>query len=421
MFAFVILNKSTSKITIVRDRAGVKPLFYYWKNGLFMFSSELKTFHEHPEFKKKINISAVHEFMDAGYISAPNSIFEDCFKLEPGHILNLDLNEKKFKIKSYWSVADYYQLPKLDISYEEAKEKLEELLVSAFKYRMIADVPVGVFLSGGYDSTAVTAILQKGRTNKLNTFTIGFEEGNNEAPAAKEISKHIGTNHIEYICTTKEAQDIIPRLAYYYDEPFADSSAIPTILVSKVAKQHVTVALSADAGDEIFAGYDYYNTFIKNLDLINKVPKKARISLGILFKLFNNLSPVFSQGFRKKIEVVSKLLTENKKDTAKLLHDSYFQLGYGIKNKLFKDSSDFNFSIFSKTNLDISDSLSLALAADYEGYLQNDILVKVDRATMSVGLEGREPFLDHRIVEFVAQLPNEYKYGNGIQKKILNY
>ena len=416
MFAFVILDKTKNIITIVRDRAGVKPLYYYWKNGLFMFSSELKTFHEHPAFKKKINISAVHEFMDAGYISAPNSIFEDCFKLEPGHVLNLDLNEKKFKIESYWNVANYYQLPKLDISYEEAKEKLEELLVSAFKYRMIADVPVGVFLSGGYDSTAVTAILQKGRTNKLNTFTIGFEEGNNEAPAAKEISKYIGTNHIEYTCTTQEAQDIIPRLAYYFDEPFADSSAIPTILVSKLAKQHVTVALSADAGDEIFAGYDYYNTFIKNLDVINKVPKKARNFLAILF---NNLSPVFSQGLRKKTEVVSKLLTENKKDTAKLLHDSYFQLGYGIKNKLFKDSSDFNFSIFLKTKLDISDSLSLALAADYEGYLQNDILVKVDRATMSVGLEGREPFLDHRIVEFVAQLPNEYKYGNGVQKKIL--
>lgn len=418
MFAFVILNKKTLEVTIIRDRAGVKPLFYYWEDGLFLFASELKAFHEHPQFTKKINISAVHEFMDAGYISAPNSIFENCFKLEPGHILNLDLNKQKFKLESYWNVADYYKLPKLAISYEEAKEKVEELLVSAFNYRMVADVPVGVFLSGGYDSTAVTAILQKGRTDKLNTFTIGFEEGNNEVPFAKEISKYLGTNHTEYICTTKEAQDIIPTLSYYFDEPFGDSSAIPTILVSMMAKQHVTVALSADGGDEIFAGYDLYNTFSKNLQLLNRIPSYCTKPLSFLLKVSGNLIPNTKQGLKKKINVFSEVLSESKKSSPALLFNSYYELGKDIKSKLFKGH------VSGKTNLLTgeffkSDNLSLALVIDYKGYLQNDILAKVDRATMSVGLEGREPFLDHRIVEFVAQLPNEYKYGNGIQKRIL--
>lgn len=419
MFAFVILNKSTNQITIIRDRAGVKPLFYYWNNGLFLFASELKAFHQHPNFEKKINESSVHEYMDTGYISAPNSIFENCFKLEPGHILNLDLNKQKFKIESYWDVADYYKLPKLSISYEEAKEKVEELLVSSFNYRMVADVPVGVFLSGGYDSTAVAAILQKGRRDKLNTFTIGFEEGNNEAPFAKEISEYIGTNHTEYICTTKEAQDIIPTLAYYYDEPFGDSSAIPTILVSKLAKKNVTVALSADGGDEIFAGYDYYNIFNKNLNFLNKIPSISRIPISKLLQLSSNLIPSANQGVKKKVKVLSKLLSENKEDESSILHSSYFSLGSDIKSKLFKTTSEIKFSGFLSNTVGIRDNLSFALARDYKMYLQNDILAKVDRATMSVGLEGREPFLDHRIVEFSAQLPNDFKYSKNIQKRIL--
>lgn len=419
MFAIVIIDKNQNEAIIIRDRAGVKPLFYYWNDGVFLFASELKAFHKHPRFKREINESAVHEFIDTGYISSPNCIFQNCHKLDPGHILKFKIYEQSFEITKYWDIADYYKLPKLKISYEEAKDQLEKLLISAFEYRMVADVPVGVFLSGGYDSTAVTAILQKGRINKLNTFTIGFEEGNNEAPYAKEISEYIGTNHTEYYCTTKEAQEIIPQLPFYFDEPFGDSSAIPTILVSKLALKNVTVALSADGGDEIFAGYDYYNTFNKNLNLLDKIPNLSRVPLSKLFLLFNRLVPSANQGMKKKVEVLAKLLSEKKENESKSLHSSYFSIGSDIKRKLFKDTSRINFSYFSNTKLNISDNLSFALASDYKGYLQNDILTKVDRSTMSVGLEGRDPFLDHRIVEFVAQLPNKYKYGNVIQKRIL--
>ena len=418
MFTFAIFDKTKSKITIVRDRAGVKPLYYYWNNGLFMFSSELKAFHKHPSFEKKIKMSSVEEYMDSGYISAPNSIFENCYKLEPGNYLEFNLKSKTINISSYWDVCDYYKLPKLEISFNDALRKLENLLKSAFSYRMIADVPVGVFLSGGFDSTAVTAIIQKDRNEKLNTFTIGFEEGNNEAPVAKEIATYLGTNHKEYICTTKEAQDIIPTIPFFFDEPFGDSSAIPTILVSKLAKGDVTVALSADGGDEVFAGYDLYNNFENNLNLVNSIPSFLRSTVSSILRCGNLFVPGSKQGLKKKVQVFSEVLQQQSYKSTNRLFDSYYELSEDIKKKLFVDRKGNNKDTFSK-GLNIQDNLSLALAKDYKGYLQDDILTKVDRAAMSVGLEGREPFLDHRIIEFVAQLPNEYKRHNGTQKKIL--
>ncbi|NQV74416.1 MAG: asparagine synthase (glutamine-hydrolyzing), partial [Bacteroidetes bacterium] len=280
MFAFAIYDRGCSSIILFRDRAGVKPLYYYWNNDLFLFGSELKSFSKIGNFIKEIDFDAVNLFMDYGYVPAPFSIFKNCMKLYPGHILILDLSGKNYTISKYWDVADYYRLPKLKISYEEAKTKLESLLISAFNYRMISDVPVGVFLSGGFDSTAVAAILQKGRKEKIKTFTIGFQEGNNEAPYAKDIASYLGTDHTEYYCSIREAQDILPLLPYYYDEPFADSSAIPTILVSRIAKKEVTVSLSADGGDEIFAGYIYYRSFVKTADLLLKIPSILRKILG---------------------------------------------------------------------------------------------------------------------------------------------
>lgn len=418
MFAFVILDKIKNVLTIIRDRAGVKPLYYYWNNEIFLFSSELKAFHEHPGFIKNINLNSVEEFMDSGYVSAPNSIFENCYKLEPGKYLEFNLMTRSIQLSSYWDVSDYYKLPKLNISYNDAKEKLEKLLISAFNYRMIADVPVGIFLSGGYDSSAVTAILQMHRTDRLNTFTIGFEDGNNEAPFAKEIANHIGTNHSEYICTSKEAQEIIPTLPFFFDEPFGDSSAIPTILVSKFSRKKVTVALSADAGDEIFAGYDLYTTFQKNLNLLFRIPSFSRMGIGKLLSIVYKFIPSSKQGLKKKIKILSEILQMNNINCVNRLLESYYELSDDIKNSLFLKRVGNNKKSFSK-ELNIPDNLSLALAKDYKGYLQDDILTKVDRAAMSVGLEGREPFLDHRIVEFIAQLPNDFKHKDGVQKRIL--
>lgn len=418
MFVFVILNKRTNEITIIRDRAGVKPLYYYWNEGLFLFASELKAFHQHPRFEKKINVNSVYQYMDFGYIPSPYCIFKNCHKLEPGHILKFNITKNTFEITKYWDVHDYYRLPKLNISYTDAQNEVEKLLISACEYRMVSDVPVGVFLSGGYDSTAVTALLQQNRIEKLKTFTIGFEEGNNEAPFAKEIANYLGTNHSEYYCTTKEAQEIIPDLSYYYDEPFADSSAIPTILVSKLAKKEVTVALSADAGDEIFAGYTIYKTFEKNRALINKLPNKFQYVAGNLIKTANFLVPNYKYSLKHKLNSLSKVLTKDNELKDQELYRSYFTLSNAIKNELFIDSFNLQKTAFDMNYLGFKDSLSIPLGIDYLMYLQNDILTKVDRATMSVSLEGREPFLDHRIIEYVAQLPMEFKFGS-TQKMIL--
>lgn len=418
MFAFVILNKKTLELTVVRDRAGVKPLFYYWKDDLFLFASELKSFHQHPKFLKKINEGAVHQYMDYGFVPSPFCIFESCNKLDPGHILKINIKRKTFEITKYWDVKDFYLLPKLTLSYSDAQDEVEKLLISAFEYRMVSDVPVGVFLSGGYDSSAVTAILQSNRMEKLKTFTIGFEEGNNEAPFAKEIAKFVGTDHTEYYCTTKEAQEIIPTLPYYYDEPFADSSAIPTILVSKLAKDKVTVALSADAGDEIFAGYTYYNTLQSNLELIERIPLHFRKTLSLLARTASYWGLKRNSKLNNKLDVFSKVLRLNKNEIPQALHKSYFALSRINKIGLFKNANKNDNTIFDTNFTAFRDAVSIALSIDYNFYLQNDILSKVDRAAMSVSLEGREPFLDHRLIEFVAQLPTEYKKGH-TQKMIL--
>jgi asparagine synthase (glutamine-hydrolysing) len=419
MFVFVILNKKTLEIAIVRDRAGVKPLFYYWKDDLFLFSSELKAFHQHSRFVKTINDKAVHQYMDFGYVPSPYCIFENCAKLEPGHILKFCIPKKTFEIIKYWDIKDFYRLPRLNISYNEAQEELEKILISAFEYRMVSDVPVGVFLSGGYDSTAVTAILQKNRTEKLRTFTIGFEEGINEAPFAKEIAKYLGTDHSEYYCTTKETQEIIPDLPFYYDEPFADSSAIPTTLVSKLAKKSVTVALSADAGDEIFAGYSTYKSYMNDLSRLKIIPDFLRKEIVSLLEGVRFIIPR-QVHLRHKISVLTKVLsTDNNYRQQELLRNyPLVKLNDIIQEELFAKRSDKILTAYDEDYRSFNDDLSIALAIDYIMYLQNDILTKVDRATMSVSLEGREPFLDHRIVEFVAQLPVEFKYGV-IQKRIL--
>lgn len=415
MFAFAILDKEEGSVVLFRDRAGVKPLYYYWDGSLFLFASEIKPFHQFSRFSKEIDMKAVSLYMDYGYIPSPFCIFKNCHKLDPGHSLCLDLSAKKYSISKYWDVDDYYRKPKLNISYNEAKAKLEPLLKSAFEYRMIADVPVGVFLSGGYDSTAVAAILQHGRPEKIKTFTIGFEDGNNEAPFANQIAKHIGTEHTEYYCSTKEAQDIIPQLPHFYDEPFADSSAIPTILVSRIARKHVTVSLSADAGDEIFAGYHYYRSFQKTASLLLRVPYPARRIAGFMTDIVYACLP--KSGIKLKLSRLVRALKADNRSLPFVLHESYFQLPSYIRSRLFS-SAALQKMAPEETGVSFDEILSVALSVDYKGYLRNDILTKIDRATMSVSLEGREPFLDHRLVEFAAQLPYQFKFGS-TQKMIL--
>jgi asparagine synthase (glutamine-hydrolysing) len=419
MFTFAIFNKKTLVLTLIRDRAGIKPLYYYWHDGLFLFASELKAFHAHPQFIKKINEAAVHQYMDYGYIPSPHCIFQYCHKLNPGHVLSFNLGKKELTTTKYWDVNEFYLKPKLKVEYREAKNELEKLLLSAFEYRMVSDVPVGIFLSGGYDSTAVTAMLQYGRTEKLKTFTIGFDEGNNEAPYAKNIAQYIGTDHTEYYCSTKDAQEIIPLLPYYYDEPFADSSAIPTILVSKLAVQNVTVALSADAGDEIFAGYVLYKYYLNNLTWLHRIPKNCKPDIVRLIEALTYLIPSHFH-LKYKIDVLIKILTvhHDRMPQELLRNIPSVKLRDVIQRNLFLNRPIPQCTAYEGDYSKFGDDLSMALAIDYTMYLQNDILTKVDRATMSASLEGREPFLDHRIIEYASQLPTEFKYGIS-QKRIL--
>lgn len=419
MFVITIYDAQSEKVFLFRDRAGVKPIFYYWNNGLFIFASELKAFHEHPGFSKVINNNALALYFDFGYIPAPYTIFENTYKIESGKFLTVNLKNKSVSNETYWNINDFYTKPKNNYSYLDAKEQVHNLLVSSCNYRMVADVPVGVFLSGGYDSTAVTAILQKERTKKLKTFTIGFEEGNNEAPFAKQTAKYFGTDHTEFICTTHEAQAIIPDLPFFYDEPFADSSAIPTILVSQVARKQVTVALSADGGDELFAGYTSYIKFDDYLKKINKIPDPLKSPLRPLMHFFSDLIPQSQPALRHKLRGIGYALNRDKFIQASELNrvsnslpDSYM-CNLFIKPPL-KYSTKYNDNFKNFNNV-----IEIGMAIDYQMYLQDDILTKVDRATMSVSLEGREPLLDHRIAEFVTQLPLEYKFNNLTGKRIL--
>lgn len=423
MFAIALFDGKKNDLHLIRDRAGVKPLFYYHKDDLFMFASELKSFHCHPRFEKKLNTDAVAAFMQYGNVPTPYCIFDHCWKVKPGYLITLDLLTGKTKESQYWNVYTTYNQPKWDISYKEAKEKTREILRSAFEYRLVADVPVGVFLSGGYDSVAVTSILQDDRQSPLKTFTIAVPDlGLNEAPYAKEIAQHLGTEHTEIECTSKDALELIEGLPYYYDEPYADSSAIPTTLVSKMAKQHVTVALSADAGDEVFAGYNRYDYLLKYGRAIGNIPGIVRKGIaGLMETIPSQKIPVMKDkyNFHNRYEKMKNILREPSDEkimmslSQQFTNDQIFEIMNHRTELLdtYYESTELQKQFYSP--------LAYMMAVDYQTYLLDDILQKVDRATMSVSLEGREPFLDHRIIEFASRLPDEYKYKDGVKKRIL--
>ena len=415
MFAIAILDRKLNKLWLFRDRTGVKPLYYYENNGVFMFASELKSFYHHPQFERKLDKHAVALYFKYHHVPAPYAIFENTKKLMPGHYLNYDIEKNLIEIKQYWNVLDYYYRPVANIPYEEAKEQLEQILISAFKYRMVADVPVGIFLSGGYDSSAVTALLQKDMTEKLKTFTIGFSAGKNEAPEAREIAKYLGTDHTEYICNPEDAKQIIPEIPFYYDEPYDDSSAIPTILVSRLAKQKVTVALSADGGDETFAGYTNCAKIerLKGIiDFTKFFNSDIMANTAIwMCKGLNQYSDI-----REKGETFSRLFNTPSHYKYSMSVEGSSNMMESLYKKLVK--LDYPPFMFLQDDRCFNDPVSIAMAMDYLNYLPNDILTKVDRATMSISLEGREPLLDHRIIEFVAPLPYTYKLYNGWTKRI---
>ncbi|NQY09685.1 MAG: asparagine synthase (glutamine-hydrolyzing) [Flavobacteriales bacterium] len=419
MFAFVLYNKKTNKVFVFRDRAGVKPLFYYIKDGLFLFASELKSFHQHKGFIKEINYDSLSLFLQYNYIPTPYSIFNNTHKLRPGNYLEINLDNQDIEMKQYWSIEDCYNKPKLDIGYNEACDELEKLMISAFSYRMIADVPVGAFLSGGYDSTAVVAILQSLYSKKIKTFTIGYEEKQfDESNDARRIADYLGTDHHEKIVGPDDARSVLEQLPFVFDEPFSDNSVIPTLLVSQFARSNVKVALSGDAGDEIFGGYDKFNRSIA----FTKYPSFIQSTLAGTMNLIKpEHFPILrnTYNFSTRYEKMQEIWTNHTPSHALKTISQFITTSEANKYMAVKTKNKKTYFDISSELNGSNDALNKLLAIDYKTFLLDNNLAKVDRATMSVGLEGREPFLDHRIIEFASRLPSSYKIRNGVNKHIL--
>jgi asparagine synthase (glutamine-hydrolysing) len=427
MFAFCIYDKSQETLTIFRDRAGVKPLYFYKTDDEFLFGSELKSFYEYPKFQKNINKKALPFYFRFGYVPAPMTIFENTFKLKPAHYIKYDIKSKDLKEIKYWDVKEFYEKEKLQKDEETIKLELENILKDSFDLRMISDVPVGVFLSGGVDSSLVASMIQKDSKTPIKTFTIGFNEKDyDEAIFAKEIANHIGSEHTELYCDTKDMLELIYDLPHLYDEPFGDSSALPTILVSKLAKQKVSVVLSGDGGDEAHVGYSKYFALHKFAN-IHKCPfEKAILKTATsivsanMIESINNILP-------------SKLKQRNIKDkyqkfknaiSSKNFEEMFINASSYVDNdtlkKVFKDTSiSFENTAFNLNLLKEISALDTMMLMDYKTFMVDDVLTKVDRASMSVSIEAREPLLDHKIIEYSATIPQNLKYKNGTGKYLL--
>ncbi|SRR5579883_3210043 len=416
MFSFCIVDKKNKKSYLVRDRVGVKPLYFYQNHSIFLFSSEMKAFYAHPLFKKSISEKSLQFYLHYGYMGQDQAIFDRTQKVKPGHYIEYDFLKNEWSERSYWNLTDFYHAPKFDFNETQSIQQLHELLIDSFSLRMVSDVPVGVFLSGGIDSSLIAAILQKNSSEKLNTFTIGFGNKNfDESHHARKIAEHLGTEHHEKMCSSNEAEKIIEQLPLIYDEPFADISAIPTTLLAEFTKQKVTVALSGDGGDELFCGYSSYLLNQNRFNKIANLPFKK-----LLGKILNKIPDPFMALYHTHYDIYNRYLKFKSVLSNEQLEEKYHSIlhtftQYDMNKLMLNNQHPILFSdSFSNLN-----TLERMMIIDFKQYLPDDILVKVDRATMYYSLEGREPLLDHKILEFAAQLPIHLKQNKWILKQIL--
>tara|TARA_Y100000588_G_scaffold395258_2_gene521966 strand:- start:21363 stop:23354 length:1992 start_codon:yes stop_codon:yes gene_type:complete len=443
MFSFALWDKKEHRLTLGRDRFGEKPLYYGWlgqgNNKTFAFGSELKALRAFPGFDNSINRDALALYFQFCTVPAPYSIFKDIFKLEPGHILVLDgegFKNKTIKIEPYWQLTDVvHEGITSPISDEiEAIEFLESTLRKSVQQQSIADVPLGVFLSGGIDSSLITALMQDQSNRPIQTFTVGFDEtGFDESPFASAVAKHIGTDHHELRVTSSDALSVIPSLPQIYDEPFADSSQIPTHFICKAARQNVTVALSGDAGDELFGGYNRYFWSKRIWNKLAWLPINARRLLGKGISLFpvstwDAMNQVLPSPFQTTNFGDKAYKMANRLERVDKLEDLYknllmiWQEGNDLVWRSRVPASNLYGSalytlptILDDANIikNIPESELRMMLWDSLIYLPDDILTKVDRAAMSVSLETRAPFLDHRIAELAWKLPLHMKIRDG--------
>lgn len=419
MFAFVLHDASTRRLFLVRDRAGVKPLYVHTGRDFWLFGSELKALRSCSEFPARLSISDLHAYFRHGHVPSNGCIYQECYKIDGGQYWMLDLESRAHRKVQWWDQTALHDRPRSTITYGDASDQLEELLHSACNYRMVSDVPVGVFLSGGYDSTAIAAILQSQARAPIKTFTIGFTEGNDEAPFARETARILGADHHELYCSPKEAIECVASLPDVYDEPFADSSAIPTLMVSRLARQSVKVALSADGGDELFCGYNSYLQTARRASSLARIPRGLRRATGNLLQFTGRSVPSAAHGLRHKLHGLGSALHSNDVTMAQRLHGNAFLMPQSLVDKLIPGALGMDSSFKDRDWSQETQPIEAAMGLSYQTYLKDDILTKVDRATMAFGLEGREPLLDHRIAEFAASLPLEYKLDGMITKRIL--
>lgn len=408
MFVIAIYNIEDKKLHLFRDRMGIKPLFIYHQNNTLIFASELKSIVAlvKKDQKLTINLDAIANFLHLGYIPAPLTIYHEIAKFPKASSATFD--GEKLSVNLWWDLNNKINKTSEE-SEQELKEKLKSLLVSSVKYRLMSDVPFGTFLSGGIDSSIVTAIAQSVSEKPIDTFSIGFEDGkHNEAPFAKNIANYLGTNHHEYTLQYRDALELIPEMQSMYDEPYADSSAVPTYLVSKMARKEVTMTLSGDGGDELFLGYGAY-TWANRLE-------KPYLSTS------HNLAATLLKMGSNKYKRVSNLLQFDKKTFVPshiFSQEQYFFSRAELPSILKKQTSKILFPQYpNSTNRCLSGAEKQSLF-DMHYYLPDDLLVKVDRATMQNSLETRVPLLDYRIVEFALNLPEKYKQSGDCSKYIL--
>ena len=433
MFAFALWDQKERVLTLGRDRLGEKPLYYGWQGASFIFGSELKALKVHPSFQAEIDRDALCLFMRHNYVPAPYSIYQGIYKLPPGHLLTVSAERPEPLVESYWSLSDVAESgcrSPLGGSDRDVTDELERLLKSAVRQQMMADVPLGAFLSGGIDSSTVVALMQAQSDRPVKTFTIGFnEEGYNEAVHAKAVAHHLGTDHTELYVTPQQALDVIPNLPSLYCEPFADSSQIPTFLVSQLAKQHVTVSLSGDAGDELFSGYNRYVLGQKLWSTLSRAPVGLR---AVAASGIRALSPGTWNSIARPFQALASnsLRLANFGDklhkgagvlAARRIDDLYLGLltHWNPEAIVLNGREPATVLNGSPPPLAGLDQVQRMMALDAMTYLPDDILVKVDRAAMGVSLESRVPFLDHRVVEFAWRIPQSMKLRDGVGKWIL--
>lgn len=407
MFAIALYDKKSDTLFLVRDRMGEKPLYYWLDNDNIVFASECKAIMQYPGFKKEVNIKVLKKYLCNEYINSPETIFENVFQLEPGCILSFhggDINKNK-----YWDVIEMYHQKSVNLitNFDEAKSQLSLILTDAVKKRMISDVPLGTFLSGGFDSTLVAAIAQSMSQKPIKTFTIGFDSAEyNEAIYAKEVAAYLGTAHTELYISEQDMLDLVETIPEFYDEPFADPSEIPTMLVSMLAKRDVTVALSGDGGDELFCGYQRYI----------RVKQAQQLDFaGALVNGICNIPILRQMDILNKIPNRVKTIALNREKSKRC--QIHITNSVGIVNQMLPDSSED--CKYDESRYYHKDWQQECMLLDQETYLPS-LLCKMDRASMKYSLECRCPLLDYRVVELSYQIPHVFKYtSNSGGKRIL--